>query len=84
MLVHNKVPRRVSFLVILIPAILMVIFTDVNVAVNLASRVFAAYFLTQAFLAGMLARRVSNWWAVAGFTVIGLIMATILVFGLPL
>ena len=84
MLVNAKVPRRISFLVILIPAILVVIFTDVNVAVNLASRVFAAYFLTQAFLAGILARRRRNWGAVAGFTVVGLAMATILIFGLPL
>jgi len=29
-------------------------------------------------------RRNSNWGAVAGFTVVGLVMATILVFGLPL
>jgi hypothetical protein len=84
MLVNAKVPRRISFLVILIPAILVVIFTDVNVAVNLASRVFAAYFLTQAFLAGILARRKSSWGAVAGFTGVGLAMATILIFGLPL
>ncbi len=84
MLVDAKVPRRVSFLVILIPAILVVIFTDVNVAVNLASRVFAAYFLTQAFLASILARRKSDWGALAGSTVVGLAMATILIFGLPL
>ena len=84
MLVNAKVPRKISFLVILIPAILVVIFTDVSAAVNLASRVFAAYFLIQALLAGLLARRKQNWWAVAGFTVIGLIMATIMIFGLPL
>lgn len=84
MLVNAKVPRRISFLVILIPAILVVVFTDVNVAVNLASRVFAAYFFTQALLAGLLARRKRSWWAVAGFVVIGLAMLTILIFGLPL
>ena len=50
----------------------MVIFTDVSVAVNLASRVFAGYFLIQALLAGLLARRRANWWAVAGFAAIGL------------
>jgi hypothetical protein len=70
--------------VILVPGILAVILTDVSVAVNLASRVFAAYFLTQALLAGILARRAKNWWAVAGFTLIGLAMATIMIFGLPL
>lgn len=84
MLVNAKVPRRISFLVILIPAILVVTFTDVNVAVNLASRVFAAYFLTQATLAGFLARRNDNWPAVGGFTLIGIAMAIILIFGLPL
>jgi len=84
MLVNAKVPRRISFLVILIPAILVVIFTDVTVAVNLASRVFAAYFLTQALLAGILARRNRNWWAVGGFVLVGLAMAVILIFGLPL
>ncbi|MCH7788596.1 MAG: hypothetical protein IH940_04065 [Acidobacteria bacterium] len=84
MLVSANVPRKISFLVILIPAILVVIFTDVSVAVNLASRVFAAYFLTQALLAGLLARRNRNWWAVTGFAGIGLVMAIILIFGLPL
>ena len=84
MLVNAKVPRRLTFLVILVPAILVVNFADVNVAVNLASRVFAAYFLTQAVLAGTLASRARNWWAVAGITVVGLAMATILIFGLPL
>lgn len=84
MLVSAKVPRRISFLVILVPAILVVIFTDVSLAVNLASRVFAAYFTIQALLAGILARRNRNWWAVAGFILVGLAMATILVFGLPL
>jgi hypothetical protein len=80
MLVTASVPRKISFLVILIPAILVVIFTDVN----LASRVFPGYFLIQALLAGLLARRSDNWWAVAGFAGIGVVMAIILIFGLPL
>jgi len=84
MLVTAKVPRRLSFVAILVPAILVVIFTDVNVAVNLASRVFAAYFLVQALLAGLLARRRANWPAAAGFAAVGLVMVVILVFGLPL
>jgi hypothetical protein len=84
MLVAAKVPRRISFLVILLPAILVVILFDINVAVNLASRVFAAYFLIQATLAGLLARRKENWPAVGGFVLIGLAMATIMIFGLPL
>jgi hypothetical protein len=49
-----------------------------------ASRVFAAYFLIQAALAAMLARRKQNWPAGVGFVLIGLVMATIMIFGLPL
>jgi hypothetical protein len=84
MLVSNKVPRTTTFPIILIPAIMLVIFVDVNMAVNLASRVFAAYFTIQASLAAMLAGRKQNWWAVAGFVGVGLMMFTILIFGLPL
>ena len=84
MLVSNKIPRTTTFPIILIPAILLVIFVDINVAVNLASRVFAAYFTIQASLAAMLASRKQNWWAVAGFVGVALMMLTILIFGLPL
>jgi hypothetical protein len=84
MLVSNKVPRTTTFPIILIPAIMLVILVDVNMAVNLASRVFAAYFTIQASLAAMLAGRKQNWWAVAGFVGVGLMMFTILIFGLPL
>ena len=55
-----------------------------NVAVNLASRVFAGYFTIQASLAALLAARKQSWPAVAGFVGVGLIMLTILIFGLPL
>jgi hypothetical protein len=84
MLVNNNVPRATTFPIILIPAILLVIFVDINVAVNLASRVFAAYFTIQASLAALLAARKQNWWAVAGFVGVALMMLTILIFGLPL
>lgn len=84
MLVSNEVPRSLSFVAILAPAILVVIFADVSVAVNIASRVFAFYFLIQVALAMMLARRRANWGALAGFALVGLAMATILLFGLPL
>ncbi len=66
------------------PAIVFVLVADVTTAVNLASRVFVAYFLIQIALAAMLARRQRNYAAVAGFVLIGLVMATILIFGLPL
>ncbi|HSF85407.1 MAG TPA: hypothetical protein VLG28_07075 [Acidimicrobiia bacterium] len=84
MLVNHKVPRTTTFPIILVPAILLVIFVDVNVAVNLASRVFAGYFTIQASLAALLAARKQSWPAVAGFVGVGLIMLTILIFGLPL
>jgi hypothetical protein len=84
MLVENKVPRKATFLVILVPAIVMVLLADVNVAVNLASRVFAGYFVIQCTLAGLLARRNGNRGALAGFVGIGLVMGCVLVFGLPL
>jgi hypothetical protein len=84
MLVSNKIPRATSFPIILVPAILLVIFVDVRVAVSLASRVFAAYFFLQAALATLLAARKQNWWAVAGFVGVALLMLTILIFGLPL
>jgi hypothetical protein len=84
MLVNNKVARATTFPIILVPAILMVIFVDLNLAVNLASRVFAAYFTIQATLATLLAFRKRHWLAVAGFVGVALIMLTILIFGLPL
>ena len=84
MLVSHKVDRKITFPILLVPTILLVIFVDVNVAVNLASRVFAAYFTLQASLATLLAARKHNWWAVAGFVGVALMMLTILIFGLPL
>lgn len=84
MLVTRKVPRKLSFPIILIPATLLVIFVDVNAAVNLASRVFAAYFTIQISLATLLAFRNRNWPAVAGFVMVGLAMLAILILGLPL
>ena len=84
MLVSRKVPRKYTFPIILAPAILIVVLVDVNVAVNLASRVFAAYFIVQASLAGLLASRKQHWSALAGFVAIGLAMAVVMIFGLQL
>ena len=84
MLVSHKVPRVATFPIILIPAILLVIFVDLNVAVNLASRVFAAFFTIQSTLAALLAYRNRNWWGLAGFIGVALMMLTIFIFGLPL
>ena len=84
MLVNHKVARKTTFPIILLPAIKIVIFVDVNVAVNLASRVFAAYFTIQAVLAMILAARKKNRGAVAGFVGLALMMLAITIFGLPL
>jgi hypothetical protein len=81
---HNSIPRKYTFLILLIPASLIVVFTDVTDAVAVASRVFAGYFTIQAGLAGFLAVRARSWLAVAGFAVIGIVMAFIMVFGLAI
>ena len=57
---------------------------DITEAVALASRVFAAYFVLQAVIAWILARRAQNWAAVAGFTAIALAMGTITIFGISI
>jgi hypothetical protein len=51
--------------------------------VALASRVFAAYYLSQALIAGRLAWRAERRAWVAFFTGIGLAMTVVAVFGLP-
>lgn len=84
MLVSDKIGRRWTFLILLLPAIIIFLLSDITQAVALASRVFAAYFVLQAAIAWILARRAQNWEAVAGFTAIALVMGTITIFGLPL
>ena len=79
---HDTIPRKYTFLLLLIPASLIVVFTDVTDAVAVASRVFAGYFTIQAALAGFLAVRARSWLAVVGFAAIGLVMAFIMIFGL--
>ena len=81
---ETSVSRRATFLILLLPAIAVFLLTDVTQAVTLASRVFATYFVIQAVMAWVLARRRGNWAAVAGFTLVALTMATIAIFGLPL
>jgi len=61
----------------------VVLLTDVTSVVALASRVFAAYFLVQAVIAGWLAVRRREWAWVAFFVAIGIAMAVIAVFGIP-
>ena len=84
MIDETSISRRATFVVLLGPAIAVFLLTDVPLAVSLASRVFAVYFVFQAVIAWILARRVGNWAAVGGFTLIALVMATIAIFGLPL
>jgi hypothetical protein len=83
MLVSFKVPRKATFLILLLPAIAIFLLADINQAVALASRVFAIYFALQALMALILARRAKNWRAVAGFAVIMLAMSIVAIFGLP-
>ena len=82
--VGNRLPRQWTFPLFLVPAILVVLLTEVSSVVALASRVFAAYYLSQALIAGRLAWRAKRWAWVAFFTGIALAMAVVAVFGLPI
>ena len=82
MLVTYKVPRKATFLILLVPAIAIFLLTDINQAVALASRVFAIYFILQGLIALILARRAKKWGAMAGFAGIMLAMSIVAVFGL--
>jgi hypothetical protein len=82
--IRRDVSRRATFLILLVPAIAVFLLADVAMAVTLASRVFATYFVLQAVIAWIIARRKGNWAALAGFTGIGAVMSTIAIFGLPL
>jgi MFS-type transporter involved in bile tolerance (Atg22 family) len=84
MLVSLRVPRRLTFALLVVPAVVIFIMADIAQAVSLASRVFAIYYLLQAAIAGILAWRRQSWGAVAGFCAVGTAMATIAVFSLPL
>lgn len=79
---HGRIRQASTFPLLLVPAIAVVLLTDVNSVVALASRVFAAYFLLQAVIAGRLAMRRREWARVAFFSAIGLAMATIAIFGI--
>jgi hypothetical protein len=81
---NRKVPRRWTFVILLLPALALFLLSDITQAVAMASRVFAAYFVLQAVIAWILARRAHNWGAVGGFTGVALVMGTITIFGLPL
>jgi len=79
-----RIPRRWTFVILLVPAIVLFLLSDIAQAVALASRVFAVYFVLQASIAWILAHRDRNWGAVGGFTVVALVMGAIAIFGLPL
>lgn len=80
---HDAMPHKYTFPVLLIPAMILVLFTNVTSAVAVASRVFAFYFLLQASIAIVLAKRLGAWGKVFGFVLVGLVMAVIMVFGIP-
>jgi hypothetical protein len=79
----DRLPRRWTFPLFLVPAILVVLLTDVTSVVALASRIFAVYFLSQALIAGRLAWRGRRWAWVFFFAGIALAMAMVAVFGIP-
>jgi hypothetical protein len=81
--VGARLPQKWTFPLILVPAIVVVLLTDVTSAVAIASRVFAFYFLLQAFIAGRLAWRGKRWAWVAFFSGVGVAMAVVAVFGIP-
>ncbi len=81
---RQAIPRKYTFPILLVPAIMIVLFTNVTDAVAIASRVFALYFVLQAALGLMLALREKSWPAVAGTSAVGLVMASVLIFGLPI
>ena len=81
--VGDRLPRQWTFPLFLVPAILVVLLTEVSSVVALASRVFAAYYLSQALIAGRLAWRAKKWAWVAFFGGIASAMAAVALFGLP-
>jgi hypothetical protein len=81
--VGDRLPGQWTFPLFLVPAILVVLLTEVSSVVSLASPVFAAYYLLQALIAGQLAWRGARWGWVVLFTGIGLAMAVVAVFGIP-
>jgi hypothetical protein len=81
--VGDRLTKRWTFPLLLVPTILVVLLTDVTSAVALASRVFAVYYLLQAYIAGRLAWRAKKWGWVAVFVALGLAMGAIAVFGIP-
>jgi len=81
---RGSIARRYTFPILLVPAIMIVIFTNVTDAVAIASRVFALYFVLQSLIALMLALRSRSWPAVFGISAVGLMMAAVTIFGLPI
>ncbi len=79
----DRLPRQWTFPLFLVPAILVVLLAPLSSAVALASRVFAAYYLSQALIAGRLAWRAERWCWVALFTGVGLAMGAVAIFGIP-
>ena len=81
---RQAVPRKFTFPILLVPAIMIVIFTDVTDAVAIASRVFALYFVLQSIIAVTLATRSRSWPAATGIAAVGLTMAAVTIFGVPI
>lgn len=81
---QQKVPRKFTFPILLVPTIMIVVFTDVTSAVAIASRVFALYFVLQAIIAITISYRKREWGQLAVFTGVALVMGFIAIFGIPI
>lgn len=77
------VDRKYTVPILLVPAMVIVVVTDVTAAVSIASRVFAAYFVLQATIAGMLALRNRQWRAFTAAIIVGVMLGVVMIFGLP-
>ena len=80
---HETVARKYTVPILLVPAMMVVLFADVTLAVSIASRVFAAYFVLQSVIAGTIARRHRARGALAGASGVGVMLTIVMIFGLP-
>lgn len=79
---NKRIPRRYTFPLLSVGAIVIVLVTDVLTAVAMASRVFAVFFAIQCLMALILAARDKQWPQAVGITLVGLAMAAIAIFGI--
>ncbi len=74
--------RKYTYPLLIVPIVAIVLLVNVTDAIALASRVFASYYVLQCGVAIVLASRRREWLWLAGSVGVGLLMLTIMVFGL--